>query len=201
MDSRPANNNKDKDIKDTGKDMGRRERKAPKRISKTYLENAALYYLQRYATSAANLRRVLMRKVKRSCTFHQTEVDDFAPLVDELVARYTNVGLIDDKVFAQAKASSLRRQGHSGRSIIARLQVKGLTSAQIEAAMRNVDDGNEDAEIAAAHTYAKRKKLGPWRKKNITDPKDLQKEMAAMARAGFSYDIARRALAFSGEEE
>jgi regulatory protein len=190
MDSRPANNNT------TG-----RERKAPKRISKTYLENAALYYLQRYATSAANLRRVLMRKVKRSCTFHQTEAEDFAPLVDELVARYTNVGLVDDKVFAHAKVSSLRRQGHSGRSIIARLQVKGLTTAQIEAAMKNVDDGNEEAEISAAHAYAKRKKLGPWRRKAITDPKDLQKEMAAMGRAGFSYEMARRALTFNGEEE
>lgn len=194
MDSRPAKNT-------ANKDMGRRERKAPKRISKTYLENAALYYLQRYATSAENLRRVLMRKVKRSCSFHQTEVEDFSPLVDELVARYTNAGLVDDKTYAQAKVTSLRRQGHSGRSIIARLQVKGLTSSQIEAAMKNVDDGNEDAEIDAATAYARRKKLGPWRKKALTDPKDLQKEMAAMGRAGFSFDIARRALSFNGEEE
>src|ERR1700756_3380169 len=102
MDNKPAN-----------KIMAGRERKAPKRISKTYLENAALYYLQRYATSAENLKRVLMRKVKRSCTFHQTEVEDFVPLVDELIARYTNVGLVDDKNFAQAKVTSLRRQGHS----------------------------------------------------------------------------------------
>lgn len=177
-----------------------RERKEPKKISKTYLENAALYYLQRYATSAENLRRVLMRKVKRSCTFHQTTVEDFAPLVDELIVRYTNVGLVDDKNFAQAKVTSLRRQGHSGRSIIARLQVKGLTTAQIEAAMKNVDEGQDDAEISAAHAYARRKKLGPYRRKAVTDPKDLQKEMAAMGRAGFSYEIARKALAFSGEE-
>ena len=68
-----------------------------------------------------------------------------------------NVGLVDDKTFAQAKVTSLRRQGHSGRSIIARLQVKGLTTAQIEAAMKNVDDGSEDAEMNAANAYARRK--------------------------------------------
>ena len=177
-----------------------RERKAPKKISKTYLENAALYYLQRYATSAENLKRILLRKVKRSCAFHQTAVEDFAPLVEDLVARYINVGLVDDRTFAQAKVTSLRRQGHSGRSIIARLQVKVLTTAQIEAAMKNIDAEHEDAEVAAAHAYVRRKKLGPYRKRTITDPKDLQKELASMGRAGFSYEVARRALAFSGEE-
>jgi len=197
MDSEPVN----KKSEPVNKKNVARERKAPKKISKTYLENAALYYLQRYATSAANLKRILLRKVKRSCAFHQTAVEDFVPLVDDLVARYMNVGLVDDKVFAKAKVTSLRRQGHSGRSIIARLQVKGLSTTQIEAAMKNIDAEHEDAEIAAARAYVRRKKLGPYRKKIITDPKDLQKELAAMGRAGFSYDVARRALVFSGEEE
>ena len=154
----------------------------------------------RYATSAENLRRILLRKVKRSCAFHEVPMEDFAPLVDDLVKRYMSVGLVDDKVFAQARVTSLRRQGHSGRSIIARLQVKGLSTAQIEAALRNVDDEHEDAENTAARAYVRRKKLGPYRKKAITDPKDLQKELASMGRAGFSFDVARRALAFSGEE-
>lgn len=177
-----------------------RERKAPKKISKAYLENAALYYLQRYATSAENLKRILLRKVRRSCTFHQVPVEDFAPLVEELVKRYMSVGLVDDKSFAQAKVTSLRRQGHSGRSIIARLQVKGLSTAQIEAALKNVDDEHEDAENVAARAYVRRKKLGFYRKRPITDPKDLQKELASMGRAGFSYEVARRALAFLPEE-
>lgn len=170
------------------------ERRTPKKISKTYLENAALYYLQRYATSAENLKRILMRKVKRSCTFHQVPVEDFIPLVDELVARYMTVGLIDDKSFAQARVTSLRRQGHARRSIIARLQVKGLSTTQIEAALRNVDEEQDDPEMSAALAFVRRKKLGPYRKKLITDSKDLQKEMASMGRAGFSYEVARRAL-------
>jgi regulatory protein len=175
------------------------ERKAPKKISKKYLENAALYYLQRYATSAENLRRVLMRKVKKSCAFHQVPVEDFAPLVDELVTRYMSVGLVDDTVFARARVTSLRRQGLSKQAIMARLQAKGLSKTQIESALRLVDEEHEDPEMAAAIACARRKKLGPWRKKPLTDPKDRQKELAALGRAGFSYEIARRAL--SGEEE
>ena len=170
-------------------------KKPPKKISKAYLENAALYYLQRYATSAANLKRVLMRKVKRSCAFHQADADDFAPLVDELVIRYTSVGLLDDKSFAVARVTSLRRQGLSRQAITAKLQVKGLTVSQIENALHAVDEEHEEPEMDAAIAYAKRKKLGPWRKKPLTDPpRDRQKEMAAMGRAGFSLEMARKAL-------
>ncbi len=181
------------------------ERKPPKKISNKYLENAALYYLQRYATSSANLKRVLMRKVKRSCTFHQVPVEDFEPMVDQLVQRYMGVGLIDDTVFATARVASLRRQGQSSRAITARLQAKGLTKIQIDAALQKIEaerndrDETEDAELAAALTFIKRKKLGRYRKKPLRDPKDLQKEMAAMGRAGFSFDTAKRALAHSDD--
>jgi len=170
------------------------ERKAPKKISKKYLENAALYYLQRYATSAENLRRVMMRKVRKSCAFHQVPAEDFAPLVDELVTRYMAVGLVDDAVFARARVASLRRQGHSSQAIAARLQAKGLSKSQIESALRLVDEDHEDPEMTAALACARRKKLGPWRKTPLTDPKGRQKELAALGRAGFSYEIARRAL-------
>jgi regulatory protein len=166
-------------------------RKTPRKISKTYLENAALYYLQRYATSAENLRRVLMRKVQRSCSFHEMPAEEFAPLVDELVERYKKSGLLDDKSFAHARVTSLRRQGLSSRAIAAKLQVKGLPAAEIEAALKIVDAESEEPELDAARAYAKRKKLGPWR----TRPQEPQKELAAMGRAGFSYEVARRALA------
>lgn len=172
------------------------DKKTPKKISKTYLENAALYYLQRYATSAENLKRVLMRKVKKSCAFHQVPPEDFAPLVDDLVARYTASGLLDDAVFARARVMSLRRQGLSKQAIVAKLQIKGLSKSQIENALRLVDEDHEDPEMAAALACARRKKLGPWRKAPLTDPKDRQKELAALGRAGFSYETARRALDF-----
>jgi len=170
------------------------ERQAPKKISKKYLENAALYYLQRYATSAENLRRVLMRKVKKSCAFHRLPAQDFAPLVDELVTRYMAAGLVDDAVFARARVTSLRREGRSRQAIFARLRAKGLSPPQIEAALRLVDEDHEDPEMAAALACIRRKKLGRWRKTPLTDPQGRQKELAALGRAGFSYEIARRVL-------
>lgn len=179
----------------------KRERKPPKKISRKYLENAALFYLQRYATSTENLKRVLMRKVKKSCTFHQDSVETFAPMVDELVARYAAVGLVDDAVFSRGRVSSLRRQGKSKQAILAKLQAKGLSKTQIETALREIDGDDEEPEMKAAIAHARRKKLGPWRKKPLTDPKDRQKELASLGRAGFSYETASRALEYTEEED
>lgn len=184
-------------------EMNSKPAKQPRKISAQYLENAALYYLQRYATSAENFRRVMSRKIKRSCTFHDVPPEPFYPVLEDMIARYISAGLLNDKGFAEAKTASLRRQGKSRQAILAKLQAKGLAKADIEQAIVITDEEKgDDAELLAARTLARRKKLGSWRTKPMMDPvKDRQKEMAAMARAGFSYEVSRQVLDFSEEDE
>ncbi len=45
----------------------------PKRITKEYLEAAALYYLERFAASAESLRRVLLGRGPRAARYY---IDD-----------------------------------------------------------------------------------------------------------------------------
>jgi regulatory protein len=180
--------------------MDKKRPRQPRRISRQYLENAALYYLQRYATSAENLRRVLARKVKRSCAFHKLPEDEFHPMIEDLLKRYLSSGLLNDNSFAEARAATLRRQGKSRRAIEAKLASKGLGKSDIAAAVDKAGGTDEDDFIAAC-ALAKKKKLGKWRIKPLADPKAAQKEMAALARAGFGYETARKALEYSGDEE
>ena len=42
----------------------KRKKRNPRKVTPKNLDNAALYYLSRYATSAENLRRVMMRKIQ-----------------------------------------------------------------------------------------------------------------------------------------
>lgn len=177
-------------------------KKQPRRISAQYLENAALYYLQRYATSAENFRRVMTRKINRSCTFHEVAPEPFYAVLEDMILRYISSGLLNDQGFAEAKTATLRRQGRSRQSILGKLQAKGLSKPHIEAALESADaEKDGDPELAAAIVLARRKKLGPWRTKPLKDPaRDRQKEMAALARAGFSYEIARKALDYSEED-
>lgn len=172
--------------------MDKAPRKQPRKISPRYLENAALHYLQRYATSAQNLRRVLTRKIDRSCRFHKTEPDAFYPLVEKLIERYLSSGLLNDATFAQARVATLRRQGKSRGGILAALQIKGLSKEDIATALDSVDENNsEEAELAAAIALCRKKKLGR---------REAQKDLAVLGRAGFSYDVARQALKTHVEE-
>ena len=80
-----------------GPDAARKARGGPKPITATYLENAALHYLERFASSSANLKRVLMRKVMRAAAAGNDDSAEGERLVDALVARYLTAGLVDDK--------------------------------------------------------------------------------------------------------
>lgn len=176
--------------------------KQPRKISAKYLENAALYYLQRYASSSENLRKVLTRKVQKSCTFHKVEADEFYPVIDKLILRYISSGLLNDTAYAEGRVASLRRQGLSKQGIAAKLQVKGLKRAEIEKALAEVDaEKGENAELQAALTLARKKKIGRFRTKPDADIKLRQKELAAMGRAGFSYETARQALDYREEDQ
>ncbi len=170
--------------------------KKPKKITESYLHNSGLYYLERFASSSANFRAVMMRKVKRSCMTHtEQDYEQCAAMVDALVEKFINVGLLDDAIYTRSKINSLRRRGKSARAIQAYLRSKGLKADIIEQTLKEYDlnqhESPAEAELEAALTFARKKRLGPFRgEKEI----DSQKELGRMARAGFSYDTSRRVL-------
>ncbi len=161
------------------------ERKPPRKVTPAYLERAAMAYLERFASSAENLRRVLRRKVEKRCRLRDEDPAEFYEAVDDVVARAARTGLIDDTRYAEARVASLRRRGGSARAIQAKLAQKGVPKDAIAAAL----EGEPEDEHAAAHALARRRKLGPYRPGERGPYRD--KDLAAMARAGFSYGIAR----------
>jgi regulatory protein len=174
-------------------------RKQPKRITPEYLERAALYYLERYSSSEANLRRVLARKVYMSCRHHGDDPAQFAEVIDSVVARKIASGLIDDRRFAENRVASLKRRGTSQRMIGLKLSAKGVDRETIA----QTSQAEPDDELAAALITARRKRLGPWRTRGARADW-RQKDIAALMRAGFGSGIARVVIdgeARSGEDE
>lgn len=153
-----------------------------------------MHYLERYAAPAAQLRRVLQRKVVLSCRHHGQEVADFSKLVDDTVVRCVAAGLVDDQRFAQARAASLRRKGQSSRAVAAKLAAKGIERTLAAEASHS----SEDEELAAARIAARRKRLGPWSRGDRAASR--QKDLAALARAGFSMKIARDVVDGAGDQ-
>lgn len=175
----------------------RKTRKLPRRMTAERLENIALHYLGRYASSSGNLRRVLMRRVERAAAAHGDDPADGARLVDALIARYQGSGLIDDRAYATQKAASLQRRGASRFGIRGKLRQKGVEADLIDDAVMILDEGGSGAgEFAAACALIRRRRLGPYRAASQRAAM-RQKDLATLARAGFGLDVARRALAAS----
>lgn len=178
-----------------GADRAPRERRAPRRITADYLQRAAMHYLERYSAPAARLRRVLARKVVLSCRHHGLEPAAFDAMLDEIVARCVSSGLVDDQRFAEARAATLRRRGRSARAVAAHLSAKGVArDLAAEASESSAED-----ELAAAAKTARRKRLGPWSRGDRAASR--QKDLAALARAGFPMTIARAVIDGAGDEE
>ncbi len=172
----------------------RKARKLPRRMTADRLENIALHYLSRYASSSGNLRRVLMRRVQRAAAAHGDDPADGARLVDALIERFQRSALIDDRAYATQKAASLQRRGASRFGIRGKLRQKGVETDLIDNAMTTLDEGGTAAgELAAACALIRRRRLGPYRT-TAQRVAMRQKDLATLARAGFSLDVARRAL-------
>ena len=91
----------------------------------------------------------------------------------------------------------MRERGTSARMIYAKLMQKGLSREDIDRALEEYEarEGREDGpsiEYLAAEKYARKRKLGPYRMPY--DPERMEKDMAAMARAGYAYDIVKSVL-------
>lgn len=166
--------------------------KKPRKVTADSLARAALHYLERYATSAANLRRVLMRRVLRSAETHGGDPAEGAAMVDALIARYRQSGLLDDATYARLHAESLHRQGASQRLTRAKLAGKGVDAEDIGQALASLEEAAPEPDLAAACNYARRRRLGPWRRNDREGSRD--RDLAALGRQGFGYDVARKVV-------
>jgi regulatory protein len=112
-------------------------------------------------------------------------------LIEALVERYRHSGLLDDAAYAAARVQSLHRRGESATGIRARLAAKGVESSVAAEAVRTLRAEIPDPDLAAACAFARRRRLGPYRRA-AADP---ARELGVFARAGFARRVAERVLA------
>lgn len=173
----------------------------PRKITPERLANIALHYLERYASSSENLRRVLERRAFKAAYFHEDlDVEAAKGWIDDLIKRYQGAGLLNDLTYAETRARSLMSRGTAVRAIRMKLQEKGVDADTIERALKALVDEHPEPELAAAIKLARRRRLGPYADPvKREDKKD--RDLAAMARAGFSYDMARRIVECDDKDE
>lgn len=174
-----------------------RPRRLAKPITVKRLENVAAAYVARYDASSARLRTVLMRRIDKARTHDMPVVDNAEAVIDSILARYAKAGVIDDARYAERKAGSLHRRGTSSRHIREKLKLAGIDRDDVERALDVArDELAVDAtgmDLQAALAFARRRRLGPFRA-SADRAERRNRDLAALGRAGFSFDIARRVI-------
>jgi len=169
-------------------------RGAIRRPTPASLEAAGLHYLARYAASAEQLRRVLIRRVDRAARVDpDLDRQEAAGWIVALVERWRAAGLLDDASFAEGRVRSLRRRGASGRRIRDTLAARGVDADIVDAAIAGADPPDASAETEAARRLARRRRIGPFRPADERAANRMR-DLAALARAGFARDVAVRVV-------
>jgi regulatory protein len=158
------------------------------------LRDAALAYLERYESSVQSVRRVLRRRIALWARKDGVAVDPAADqAIEAVIAALCGAGAIDDSRYAQLKARSLFNGGRSGRAIGAYLAARGVSGPVIGEALEGraeEADSAEEPDLDAALRYARKRRLGRFRP--AEDRARLRdRDMAALGRAGFSWQIAK----------
>ena len=156
-----------------------------------WAKRAAVHYLGTYSSSVDGLRKTIARRAGRR--FEGITEEEAGQLVEAAVSFCVSNGFVNDETYAESRVAAGLRKGHSRRRIAADLTDKGVAKEVAMSAIGEADD------TVAAITFARRRRIGPWRTKEL-DTKQRQREAAAFARNGFSGDTAYKVIAMDADE-
>ena len=147
-------------------------------IASRQFEGAYAYALDMLAASMRTKKQILTKLAERGCC---------ALTLEMVGARLTESGLIDDAAYAARRAEIMSARGKGKRAALSDLIQQGVDA---ETARKSVENWDSEAELNAAREIAykfmrKRWDDGEQRARMLT--------YAALARRGYSSDIARNA--------
>ena len=145
------------------------------------LEQLALRYVGKYATTRARLRHYLSRKVRE-----RGWESDRPPDLEALANRLAELGFVDDAAYALSKFRTLSARGLGKRRLTQSLRLAGVEEADSEAAAARADL----EAVEAALRFAKRRRIGPYAS-TPADFRQCEKWISALVRAGHGIGLAR----------
>ena len=168
----------------------KRPRERPPLISEQ-LDELALAYVGRFATTRAKLKSYLQRKIRE-----RGWTGDRPPDVAAVVERLASLGYVDDAAYALSKSRALTGRGYGVRRVRQSLRAAGVD----EEDMRPATEQAAQEAVEAAIRFARRRRLGPFGD-GKSDRSSSQRSLAAMIRAGHSFDLSKAILSLQPGSE
>jgi len=154
--------------------------------NKDKLLKYAIYYLSKYSSSKKNLEFILKKKIRRLSDEKKIRFQLYNE-IQIIIEKLEKLNLINDQIFVESKIQSLQYQAKSKNYIKQYLLQKGIDKQLIEEQISLFYENNKNLEKENALKFAKKRNL-------LDHDQDYQKKLSKMARAGFSYDVAKEIL-------
>ena len=154
--------------------------------NKDKLLKYAIYYLSKYSSSKKNLEFILKKKIRR-LSYEKKIRFQLYKQIEPIIEKLENLNLINDQLFVESKIQTLQYQAKSKNYIKQYLLKKGINKELIDEQVFIFYKNNKNLEKENAFKFAKKRNL-------LDNDNDYQKKLSKMARAGFSYDIAKEIL-------
>lgn len=166
-----------------------RVKRPPKPLDSARLEELAVSYVARFSTTQAKLEAYLRRKLRE-----RGWDDESHPRIEEISARYVELGYVDDAAYARSKASSLLSRGYGSRRVD-----QALYAAGIDQPTRSDNAPDVARQREAALVMARKRRFGPFFIGKLERDR-REKQVAAMLRAGHGFDCVRAIIDASSVE-
>ena len=154
--------------------------------NKEKLLKYAIYYLSKYSSSKKNLEYILIKKIRRLTDEKKIRFQLYKE-IKIIIDKLEQLKLINDAIYAESKINALLNQVKSKHYIKQYLVRKGVSSELADKQLSLFYEKNQNLEKENALKFAKKRNL-------LNDNTDYEKKLSKMARAGFSYEIAKEIL-------
>ena len=160
-----------------------------KRLTEKRILNITLFYLSRYESSIAKVRAMLHRRLLRM----KARGLEVPPAAEEWIEQAIQTAVahsyLNDDRYAENQVRRLVAEGRSEHYITAKLAMASIDSDTTHRLL----EATGSTEADRANRFVRRKRLGPYRPESERTAR-YAKDLAALARAGFSYEVADQAL-------
>lgn len=171
--------------------MASRKNNTPTEVS---LREYAVEYVHLYSTTTVKLRRKMVSKIDLYRRKTGDPLEDAEAWIDAAVKYCVSQGYLDDAKFTERFIELAQENGQSRRKIQGKLAQRGVTAEMVSEQMEQVDFDD----LAAAEAYARKKRIGKFRRIDRDDHRD--RDLARLGRQGFGYEICRQIVEGDAED-
>ena len=156
------------------------------------IRNFAYSYLERYNPSKQQLRTHLFKKLVKKKQRISSKKEIFN-LIDSVISALVDQKFLSDKYYADSKSKYFLRKGYSLNKIRYSLIKKGIDEKYIKESISKIKENESDPDFFSAIKICKKRRIGPCREENNRSL-FYKKDIAILARSGFSYEISKKIL-------